>query len=236
MASFIESVVERDNKRAGTLNEQDGIECNKCNNKGYLFYVGESGGIEVKDCDCMAKRKSIMYIKESGLGKLLDHRIGNYEATNDWQKYVKDIAMEYVKNNKTEWFTFLGHSGIGKTMICSAIANNFVRNLCMETKYIVWNDFADKIRDFDNQDFTLIKNCKVLYIDDLFKGKMTEWQRELAFKLINYRYNNNLTTIISSEMALDDLREVDEAIASRIYQASGKYFIEVRNGENYRFK
>ena len=228
---------ERANAEIGSLNKQDGLNCDICHNKGFIYVPSADGLIlETKPCECMKKRKSIRYIKNSGMGDLLNYRIGNFVDTEDWQKYVKSIALDYVKNDTKCWFTFLGHSGIGKTMICSAIANHYLNHKGIETKYIIWNDFIDEVKDFDSDVFQETKAVPVLYIDDLLKGKVTDWQREVFFKLINYRYNNKLITIISSEYNYDKLAEFDEAIASRIYQMSGKYFLEIFDAENYRTK
>lgn len=237
LREYIIKQTKQDNDRIGSLNQKDGISCNKCHNKGIIFYPSEDGlSVECQECSCMQQRRNIRNIKNSGMGDLLNYRIGNYVATEEWQKNVKEIALDYVKNNKDNWFTFVGKSGIGKTMICSAIANNYVRNLGVETKYVIWNDFIDDVKDFESDTFQEIKSVPVLYIDDLLKGKATEWQREVFFKLINYRYNNKLVTIISSELSFEQLKDFDEAVASRIYQMSGKYFLQVFKAENYRTK
>ena len=60
-----------------------------------------------------------------------------------------------------------------------------------------------------------------------------------AFRLINYRYNNDLVTIISSELLISELRAIDEAIAGRMKQkATNRFMVQIgRNEErNYRFK
>ena len=60
-----------------------------------------------------------------------------------------------------------------------------------------------------------------------------------AFQLINYRYNNDLVTIVSSELLMSDLRKIDEAIAGRMKQkATNRYMVQIGRDENknYRFK
>ena len=44
------------------------------------------------------------------------------------------------------------------------------------------------------------KNARVLFIDDLFKGKITDSDINIMFELINFRYFNNLPVIVSCEM------------------------------------
>ena len=78
----------------------------------------------------------------------------------------------------------------------------------------------------------------VLYIDDFFKGKISDTDKTLAFDIINYRFNNNLVTIISSELLLNDLINIDAAIAGRIKQMAGDYIVQIAYDDerNYRLK
>ena len=66
----------------------------------------------------------------------------------------------------------------------------------------------------------------------------TDYELKTAFETINYRYNNNMPTIISSELLIDDLRDLDEATASRMYQRAKGYVISIAKdkNKNYRFK
>ena len=79
------------------------------------------------------------------------------------------------------------------------------------------------------------KNCRVLLIDDLFKGSVTASDINIVFEIVNHRYFNNLPMIISTEKKIDELLKIDEAIGSRILEMCGDYNIEL-NGKklNYR--
>jgi DNA replication protein DnaC len=59
----------------------------------------------------------------------------------------------------------------------------------------------------------------------------------VAFEIINYRYNNpNLLTIISSELSEDELLDVDEAIGGRIYERARTFSIAKDRKRNYRIR
>ena len=80
-------------------------------------------------------------------------------------------------------------------------------------------------------------NVPVLYIDDLFKGAVSEQDVSLMFDLLNHRYNANKTTIITSERTVEELANIDVALAGRIKERCGKYLKQVvGDGKNYRFK
>ena len=65
-----------------------------------------------------------------------------------------------------------------------------------------------------------LKKAQCLYIDDLFKGGTSAPDLKLAFELLDYRYRNDLLTIVSTERNLNDLDEIDEGIGSRIREMS----------------
>ena len=90
-------------------------------------------------------------------------------------------------------------------------------------------DVYDKIMDdFEKSD--------VLYIDDFWKGTVTDADINLAFELLNSRYNNrNKITIISSEHDIEEMVEIDEAIGSRIYERARNHTIKTPK-DNFRLQ
>ena len=83
------------------------------------------------------------------------------------------------------------------------------------------------------------KKTDVLYIDDLFKqNNINDPDIKLAFELIDYRVRTNRMTVISTEMDLNQLLDIDEALGGRIIQAArgNKYIIAKDRGKNYRLK
>ena len=86
-----------------------------------------------------------------------------------------------------------------------------------------------------------LKNAPVLYIDDLFKGaeRPTQGDLNLAFELLNYRYNDErFCTIISTEKLIGELIEIDEAIGSRIAERSKGHMVNLNRdpSRNWRTK
>jgi len=169
------------------------------------------------------------------------------EVKENWQDITKKAALRYLLDYQGKWFYMGGQVGTGKTMLCTAITAHFM-NQGKTAKYMLWRDDAVRIKGKINTDeyeteLQKLKKTDVLYIDDLFKtergGRPTTADLNLAFEVINYRYNNaDLITIISSEFLVDELMEIDEALGSRIYQRTKDYciFIARDKGKNYRMK
>jgi DNA replication protein DnaC len=247
----MERKVERENAKEGNLHLYDGYQCAKCKNKGVILIAKEYDGLwqdTQKDCDCMKIRRNIINLKKSGLENVVkDFTLAKFKVEKPFQELMLNTAKNYLENGEGKWLAFLGASGSGKTMLCSAVAIEFLRR-GKELKYMLWKDDSRKIKN-DNfgGDGTLIeyyKSVEVLYIDDLFKTGKTndEYQKptagdiNLAFEIINNRVARKKVTIISSENTIDELFEIDEATAGRIKQMCGEFCLNISKGEgkNYR--
>jgi uncharacterized protein yqaM len=83
------------------------------------------------------------------------------------------------------------------------------------------------------------KTTDVLYIDDLFKqSNVSDADVKLAFELIDYRARNSLTTIISSELNMDDLIDIDEGLGGRVVKMTkgNMHIISKDRKKNYRLR
>ncbi|MGL4760423.1 MAG: hypothetical protein ACRCWG_03110, partial [Sarcina sp.] len=63
-----------------------------------------------------------------------------------------------------------------------------------------------------------MNDADVLFMDDAFKGKITESDINIMFEIVNHRYLNNMPMIISTELNTDKLLDIDEGLGSRIIE------------------
>ncbi|MET3616758.1 DNA replication protein DnaC [Peptoniphilus olsenii] len=209
--------------------------CTKCRDKGYIMQIKKENGIYypyVTECSCIKSKKAETKAEKSGTKPLLKFSFDNFFVTHDWQKNIKNLAEENAKTK--DWFFIGGQSGAGKTHICSAISNYQSRKN-IRVKHIVWTDEIDKLKNFD--DTSLIdelKRVECLYIDDMFKKAISDNGISLTnaditktWELLNFRANNKLKTIISTELTHDELVKIDESLAGRIKAKAGKFVINL---------
>lgn len=243
------------NNDVGNRNEQDGYECQICKNKGFVAKLIERADGTYShcfaDCRCVEIRNSIMRMKQSGLKDIIkDYTFDKFEDAEPWQKAVKTAAMDYA-NNPEGWFFLGGQSGAGKTHLCTAICREFLL-AGRQVRYMLWRDDIVRIKGAvtDSEEYSKaideFKRVDVLYIDDLFKtGKAADnsYQKptaadiNVAFEIINFRYNNPaLLTIISSELSEDELIDIDEAVGGRIYERANALTIGKSRDRNYRIR
>lgn len=227
--------------------ELEGYDCEECKNRGYVSKVFRNVIVNV-ECKCMTTRRNLQRIKNSNLTDLmLRCSFDTYETIYKWQEIVKNKAIEYTQQGE-RWFFIGGQVGCGKTHICTAIVNELLK-IGKPSKYIIWRDELISLRAniMKDEEYSRIinplKTIEVLYIDDFFKtekGKTpTTSEINIAFELINYRYNNSkLITIISSENLLSEIINIDEAVGSRIKERTKEFSLNIGNdiNKNYRLR
>lgn len=190
--------------------------------------------------------------EESGL-KIndLNKTFKSYEVINEVTKELKSVATNYylnfkeIERKRNNSLLLCGDSGAGKTHLCIALANNFLKKDSKKVVYMAWVDAIKELKqnsmdkDIYNKLINKYKNAEILLIDDLFKGGITEADIRILFEIVNHRYINNMPMMISTEYRIKDMLNVDEAIGSRIYEMSKGFIVEVKgNGaeNNYRLR
>ena len=210
----------------------DGIDCPLCENRGYIATLDAEGMIHAVPCKCMAQRRSLRLMRRSGLGDLFEScTLKNFKTPDEWTKRALKTAVDYCRNGRGKWFYIAGRPGTGKTHLCSAICRYLLKKGA-PVRYMLWREEAPKLKALINdaeeyaREMDALANVSVLYIDDFMKGTVTEADKNLAFSLLNARYNSkNKRTIFSSERPLREIMEIDEATGSRIWQRSQGYIL-----------
>lgn len=235
------------------INSQYGIDCEKCNNSGFIAYKDKQGIEHYMRCACFKTWLTKKRLKESGLSGVIDrYTFDNFKVNNDLQKVIKEMALKFLEASDS-WFYIGGQSGGGKTHICTALCNKLISEKNKSLEYITWVTWAERVnmakRSSDSEEqsklFDRCKNVDVLYIDDLFKnGKdkngnvtpPTSAEIKKAFEILDYRDKNKLTTIISSEYTIMKIIDYDQAVGGRIVERCGGFIININSGEsnNYR--
>lgn len=219
-------------------------QCPKCQDR--TGYIEKREGIEFYvRCSCADWRKTERMMKASEITDEFKKLGFKNFVTNGKPKIIQDIrecALAYLKEfsnirgERANSIALLGQPGAGKTHLLTAIANNLIQYQKVPVLYFPYVEgFNDLKDDFDSLEAKLerMKQIDVLFIDDLFKpvrGKprATEWQVEQTYAVINYRYLNHKPILISSELTVDELADVDEALGTRIYQMCQNYTVVIK--------
>jgi DNA replication protein DnaC len=135
---------------------------------------------------------------------------------------AQDMAQEYAAHPQ-DWLLFTGGHGSGKTHLAAAIANyRFVQGYAV--LFITVPDLLDHLRatyspssavSYDRR-FEEIRIAPLLVLDDLGTHSATAWAKEKLYQLFNHRYVARLPTVITSSLTLDELKQQDSRLFSRL--------------------
>jgi DNA replication protein DnaC len=224
---------------------QNGYSCPACGNRGYFATINYAGDFALKPCSCSGIKTQIKNAQNSGFGEMLDkYTFEGYEVKEDWQRRVKEGALLYTQQKELPWLYIGGMSGAGKSHICTAAATRILQQGKI-VKYVLWRDIFHKAESLRykyeeyNELIRELAEVEVLIIDDFLKGMDGTKQAsalEIAFDIVNRRYNTQKPTIFSSEYQLGDIETLDKALHGRIKERCGKFSLNIKNEDsrNYR--
>lgn len=200
-------------------------------------------------CKCYELQKAKKMWDAAGIDtEQAKQTFGTYITWNKSSIQAKETAAKYYKNfesirtERNNSIAFIGQVGSGKTHLSIALAVNFLKK-DIAVVYMAYRDVITKLKqnmideEYYQKELSKYKNAKILLIDDLFKGKVTESDINIMFEIINHRYLNHSPIIVSSEFSADKLLDFDEAVGSRILQMCKNYTVQIEGRENnYRLK
>jgi DNA replication protein DnaC len=144
------------------------------------------------------------------------------KGLGEMQSTSLEMAFNHARHyaqNLNGWLMLQGGYGSGKTHLAAAIAN-FAVSMGVPTLFLTVPDLLDALRfaygaedtTFEER-FDQIRNAKLLVLDDFGTQNATGWAQEKLFQIVNYRYINKLSTVVTTNLALD---EIEPRIRSRL--------------------
>ena len=206
--------------------------CDKCRDTGYL----EDGTL----CTCFIKLKAELMIKRSPIRDRIgkdtfsnfsfdyysDKANDNGISPKDAAKAAYDEAVSFVKGYPSnENMLITGPTGVGKTYLTTAIVSELIKDAHMVC-YLPAADLFEIMGDHTfnrpssgDISYKDVVNSKVLIIDDLGTELNSGFVDSTLFSLINNRLNQGLSTIISTNLGINQIGEnYSSRIASRIFE------------------
>jgi DNA replication protein DnaC len=164
----------------------------------------------------------------SSLFLVSDHTFGNFSLREneklepDDQKNLEKAfrrAQQFAEK-PSGWLVFTGNYGSGKTHLAAAIGN-YRDAFGEEVIFQVVPDLLDHLRATFSPNsnisydylFELVRNTRLLILDDLGTQNATPWAKEKLFQILNLRYEARLPTVITTSRKIEEL---DPRITSRM--------------------
>ena len=176
------------------------INCDKCDNLGWLKPATPDLNIRFIKCEC-SRDDLTLHEKTLMLWTSLDIKKETFESfktNNKFEIKVKDKTLKYAQNindeNKPKQFILFGTNGTGKTHLARACVNYLARK-GLTGLYISYQRFALEIEKFNGQDDQRIKyieslmNIPILIVDEVFFGyENSEYKSSKFEELLLVRY------------------------------------------------
>jgi DNA replication protein DnaC len=133
------------------------------------------------------------------------------------------LAFDFAKSPEG-WLVFMGVTGCGKTHLAAAIVN-YCYQAGRPTLFVVVPEFLDHLRSTFSPEskvsydqlFERVKKAPLLVLDDFGEQSSTPWAQEKLYQVINYRYNAQLATVITTRYSLQEILEgIESSISSRL--------------------
>lgn len=233
--------------------------CSMCEDTGFIaitfdgaekssLNVPSAEGCRMKPCACKIKQQHEESLKHTGID-LIEYKTKSLETfKRDTVLAMKmyDMAIKFINDPDAKGIGYFGKSGTGKTHICIAICNELVKQGIIHKYFNYRRDMQNlKSLMFDEENYNKklseYLTIPVLYMDDFLKlaknnnGSINIQELQIAFDIVNTRYINKKKIIMSSEYTIAEIKEIDEALGSRLFEMINPYGLKVE-GENRRFK
>ncbi len=199
------------------------VRCSLCRGAGFVHPVSSSGEPDYSravPCSCreqaLVRQKQGLLERYSNLGYLSHYSFETLKPTGRTQSIAGfpaalDVARRYAVDPQG-WIVLVGPVGSGKTHLACAIANERLSQ-GEPVFYVSAADLLDHLRaafspgsDVSYDDlFSQVRNTPLLVLDDVSTEGASEWARQKLEQILNHRYNLRLPTVITTDVAPDEL-------------------------------
>lgn len=219
-------------------------EANRCPHcDGYGHVIDDNG--KARPCVCVRKEIILSGIEEARIPtRYVNADLHNFDAPTSSLKASHSFAADYVKNysrDNPKGLYIYGPTGSGKTHLAIGILKGLIEKGFDGVFYNVV-DLLDTIRatfdpTADNNPkgkLTQELDRQVILLDDFGVQKTSTWVVDRLYALINRRYQDCKTIIITSNIKAKDLLvQVEKRLVSRIVDMCQE--IEI-NADDYRLR
>ncbi|MDA8227688.1 MAG: ATP-binding protein [Desulfitobacterium hafniense] len=212
--------------------------CNICEDRGIVL-EGETA----RPCKCMKLKKLENQFRHARISRALQNCTfesfmftyylsgdsfdrSHYENAQKAFNAAKEFVSDYLKNPFGLGLLFTGPVGSGKTYLAASIANALTAE-GQQTLFLVVPDLLDELRatfKTEVNELDLLDTAReipLLILDDLGAHNYTDWTRNRLYSIINYRMNEHLPTIVTTNLTLDEMEEyLGARTTSRLIQTS----------------
>jgi DNA replication protein DnaC len=199
-------------------------ECPICHGTGWKPVAESSASVSsdaakrsgrVTRCDCILKKRAGLLLEQARIPARYEHcELGEFVTKTSGSDPSLEVALltadgfvrEYLTDKEKTGLLFIGPVGVGKTHLAVGILRELV---LQKSVHCVFYDYRELLKEIQNSynpsvnatEMGILKpvfEAEVLVLDELGAVKPTEWVWDTVSLILNTRYNDKRTTIITT--------------------------------------
>jgi DNA replication protein DnaC len=195
--------------------------CPFCAGSGWRTVPGAEHG--VTRCDCQLRARAGALIAAARIPKRYEHcELSNFDFEGPQLSLApaRMAACRFVEEYPVDktGLLLVGNAGAGKTHLAVGIAKALIREKGIECIFYDYAELLKQIQDSYNPsvqatELGLLRpvfEAEVLVLDDLGSVRPTEWRWDTIRLILNTRYNESRTMIITTNFADEPAAKVSD--------------------------
>ncbi|MCP4873536.1 MAG: ATP-binding protein [Proteobacteria bacterium] len=181
--------------------------CPECHDRGGRISRDEGGYEVFSACSCLKARRRLEMFNSANIGKrFVNATLGTYKPKTKIQAAAQMKAEQFALQYPSveHGLLFYGPVGTGKTHLVVAIFRELTLRKGVGCRFIDYGNLLQDLRrsyaDKRGDGYLMMPlvNVELLVIDELGKGRGTEWEETVLDDLISRRYNAGRTTLCTT--------------------------------------
>ena len=192
--------------------------CPICNDLGLRLVLREDGERLMQPCDCRVRRRAEKFLVQANIPRryqdcLLDNYETKFPSAHRSLGVAHLRAKKFVESYPLETggtgLLLTGSIGVGKTHLAVGILHALVTERGATGLFVDYRDLLKQVQHSYNpkvsatemQILAPVFEAEVLVLDELGASKPTDWVWDTVAHILNTRYNDRRTTIITTNYA-----------------------------------
>jgi DNA replication protein DnaC len=189
--------------------------CPICDGSG-LRVIERAGGLRVaQPCECRLARRAARIIEQARIPKryahcTLDDYVPNYggnsPSLSNALVQARNFVREYLPGSEMPGLLLTGSIGVGKTHLAVGILQSLIAERGAKGLFFDYRDLLKQVQNSYNRSVEVTEleilqpvfDAEVLVLDELGASKPTDWVWDTVAHILNTRYNDRRTTIITT--------------------------------------
>lgn len=190
--------------------------CSVCDGSG-LRIVDEGGRMVARPCECRVERRVARMVERARIPKRYEHctldsySIDGHRGDDRTLASAQLIARKFsdhfhLQRSSGTGLLFSGSVGVGKTHLAVGILKKLISEGGVQGIFCDYRELLKEVQDSYNPGVAVTEmqvlrpvfEAEVLVLDELGASKPSEWVWDTVAHILNTRYNERRTTIITT--------------------------------------